>query len=110
MQEMHSTSTALDSDFYRLSADDGPVWWLRGDPECEPAWHPIELEGAARFDPRRFKLYRKERRASRDASANTRRDLHFVRVQRVMRVSAGLWDKLTSSVPSLYHRRSLKRA
>jgi hypothetical protein len=113
MQEMHRPSTTLDSDFYRLSADDGPVWWLRGDPQCEPPWHPIEIEGAARFDPHdpsRFKLPPKERRGSRRTAAiGTRRDLRFVRVQQVMRVSAVFLDKLASRVPSFYHR-PLKRA
>jgi hypothetical protein len=108
---MHRHSTTVDSDFYRLSADDGPVWWLRGDPRCEPAWHPIEPEGAVRDDRRRFELYRKERRVGASATAHTTHtDLHFVRVQRVMRVSAGLWDKLAFGVPSLYRRWSLKGA
>ena len=53
MQEMHPSAMSPDSDFYRLSADDGPVWWLRGDPQCEPAWHPIEVYTRVRVDPRR---------------------------------------------------------
>src|SRR5262245_5700369 len=108
---MYRHSTTLDSDFYRLSADDGPVWWLRGDPQCEPAWHPIEPEGAVRDDRRRFELYREERLVRASAAVHTthHKDLQFIRVQRVMRVS-GLWDKLAIGVPSLYRRWSLKGA
>ena len=82
---MHRHSTTLDNDFYRLSADDGPVWWLRGDPKCEPAWRPLELKGTVRVDPRRFEPDRKERRVrSREAVHATRTYLHFVRVPRMM--------------------------
>src|SRR5262245_65182630 len=102
-EEVHRPTAMSDSDFYRLSADDGPVWWLRGDPQCEPAWHPVELDGAVRILPRRF-----DNRARR--ANTTRRELRFVRVQQVLRVSAGLWDKLALTVPSLHRRRSLTSA
>jgi len=50
----------LDRDCYRVSSDEGPVWWLRGDRQYERAWHPIEREPAVRIGTRLFKLYRKD--------------------------------------------------
>src|SRR5262245_28502623 len=45
---MRRDSPPNDSDSSHVGCDDGPVWWLRGDRQCERAWHPIERVPAVR--------------------------------------------------------------
>ena len=57
---MRPDSPPNDSDSSHVGCDDGPVWWLRGDRQCERAWRPIERVPAVRAGSRIFKLYRKD--------------------------------------------------
>jgi len=78
-----------DSDFYRLSADDGPVWWLRGDPRSEPAWRPIGLGPSVRVPLSRRRAHALEERTFSWSALSPRSHVHRLFVW-LMRVSTSL--------------------
>ena len=106
-------STA-NSDFYRLSADDGPVWWLRGDPRCEPAWRPIGLSPSVRVPISSSGDQALEERTFSPSAIGPQAHVHRLFVW-LMRVSTSLRYELAQAVPAhclvakLPRRRDLRR-
>jgi len=87
-----------DSDFYRLSADDGPVWWLRGDPQSEPAWRPIGLSPSVRVSLSRRRAHALEERTFSSSGLSPRSHVHRLFVW-LMRVSTSLRYELAQAAP-----------
>ncbi len=105
---------AANSDFYRLSADDGPVWWLRGDPRCEPAWRPIGLSPSVRVPISSSGDQALEERTFSPSAIGPQAHVHRLFVW-LMRVSTSLRYELAQAVPAhclvakLPRRRDLRR-
>jgi hypothetical protein len=87
-----------DSDFYRLSADDGPVWWLRGDPRWEPAWRPIGLSPSIRVPISNGGYQTLEERTFSSSAMDPRERVHRFFVW-LMRVSTSLRHELAQAMP-----------
>jgi hypothetical protein len=103
---MTSHATA-DSDFYRLSADGGPVWWLRGDPRSVPAWHPIGYPSSLR-DPLSRGPDMAGKEGKRSAVAIEIHRMYaplFVRARRLMLVTARFRDELAQIMAVVLSRR-----